>query len=287
MKTLQEILVPSPREQLRSLRDLRIADLELLITAAHLKNLGQAAILHHLSQSAASAAIQRVEAAFRRPLCVHERRQFRLTEEGRQLLPRAEAWLRQLRETVATQETPALRLATTHAIARVSMPAIWSIEPIDLQLMRPDQAYGAVLRNEADIAIVLDNAPWEGILASDLGQGHFQLYSTDPEAPLGPILLPEDQMEALTLQQRWQQVFGYPLPIKARVPSWSLIADLCAASSQVGFLPDFLARQSKLHPVAWQPDPSPYHVLALYRQSNETFQLRLQKLLFEWRKVFN
>jgi hypothetical protein len=37
-----------------------------------------------------------------------------------------------------------------------------------------------------------------------------------------------------------------------------LIADLCAASSQVGFLPDFLARQSKLHSVAWQPDPSHY-----------------------------
>jgi hypothetical protein len=70
------------------------------------------------------------------------------------------------------------------------MPAVWSIEPIDLQLMRPDQAYGAVLRNEADIAIVLNNAPWEGILASDLGQGHFQLYSTDPEASLGLILLP-------------------------------------------------------------------------------------------------
>ncbi len=30
------------------LRNLRIADLELFITAAHLKNLGQAASLHHL-----------------------------------------------------------------------------------------------------------------------------------------------------------------------------------------------------------------------------------------------
>ena len=49
-----------------SLRDLRIADLDLFVTAAHLKNLGQAATLHHLSQSGASAAIQRVEAAFAR-----------------------------------------------------------------------------------------------------------------------------------------------------------------------------------------------------------------------------
>jgi DNA-binding transcriptional LysR family regulator len=289
MKSLQEILIPQeiPREQLRSLRDLRIADLELLITAAHLKNLGKAAAIHHLSQSAASAAIQRVESAFRRPLCEHERRQFRLTEEGRLLLPRAETWLRQLRETVANQEAPPLRLATTHAIARVSIPAVWSIGPIDLQLMRPDHAYGALLRNEADVALVLDNAPWEGTHAIDLGRGHFQLYSTNPEAPLGPILLPEDQIEVLTLQQRWLQSFGYQLPIKARLPSWSLIADLCAASSQVGFLPDFLGRHSHLHPVAWQPSPSHYHVLALYRHTSEAFQLRLQKLLVEWQKVFS
>jgi len=39
------------------LRDLRIADLELFITAAQLKNLSKAALFHHISQSAASAAL--------------------------------------------------------------------------------------------------------------------------------------------------------------------------------------------------------------------------------------
>lgn len=45
----------------QALRHLRIADLELFITAAHLKNLGKAALIHNLSQSAASASIMRVE----------------------------------------------------------------------------------------------------------------------------------------------------------------------------------------------------------------------------------
>jgi DNA-binding transcriptional LysR family regulator len=54
------------KAKLASLRDLRIADLDLFITAARFKSLGQAATLHHLSQSAASAAIWRVEAAFGR-----------------------------------------------------------------------------------------------------------------------------------------------------------------------------------------------------------------------------
>lgn len=268
-----------------SLRNLRIADLDLFITAAHLKNLGQAAKLHHLSQSAASAAIQRVEKAFGRHLCTHERRQFRLTKEGQLLLLRAESWLRQLRETVATQEPQPIRLVTTHAIARVSIPVVLPIETVDLKLMRPDQAYGAILRDEADIALVLDNAPWEGVIATEVGKGEFQLYSKQINAPLRPVLLPEDQIEVLTLQQRWQQVHGQPLAIKARLPSWSLIADICSGSSEIGFLPDFLAKQSPLHPVSWQPAPSRYRILALYRNTSSVFQQQLDLLLQQWRSV--
>lgn len=269
-----------------SLRDLRIADLDLFVAVAHLKNLGQAAKLHHLSQSAASAAIQRVEKAFGRHVCTHQRRQFRLTKEGQALLQRAENWLRQLRETVATHEPQPIRLVTTHAIARVSIPAILPIESVDLKLMRPDHAYGAIVRDEADIALVLDNAPWEGVIATEVGRGQFQLYSTLKESSPGSVLLPEDQIEVLTLQQRWQQMYGRPLTIKARLPSWSLIADICSNSSEIGFLPDFLAKQFPLYPASWQPTPSSYRILALYRNTSSAFQKRLDLLLQEWRTVF-
>ena len=255
-----------------SLRNLRIADVELFIAAAHLKNLGQAAALHHLSQSAASAAIQRVEGAFGRLLCTHEKRQFRLTKEGQLLLPRAENWVKHLRDTVATMDPLPIRIATTHAIARVAIPTILSLETLELKLMRPDRAYGAILRDEADVALVLDNAPWEGVIATEVGKGSFQLYSTKLDIPQSAVLLPEDQIEVLTLQQRWQQVYSQPLQVKARLPSWSLIADICSNSIEVGFLPDFLALQFKLHPVSWQPNPSRYRILALYRGNGDVFQ---------------
>lgn len=274
------------QSDMRSLRNLRMADLDLFITAAHLKNLGKAAVLHHLSQSAASAAIQRVEQSFGRSLCTHEKRHFGLTKEGEQLLPRVESWARQLRETVATYEPMPIRLATTHAIARVYIPPILSVETIELKLMRPDLAYGAILHDEADVALVLDNAPWEGVVATEVGKGYFQLYSTKANAPQAPVLLPEDQIEVLTLQQRWEQVYQTPLVIKARLPSWSLIADICSGSSEVGFLPDFLAQQVKLKPVAWQPTPARYRVLAIYRRVSDAFQERLNKLITLWRKTF-
>lgn len=271
----------------RLLSNLRIADLNLFITAAHLKNLGQAASFHHLSQSAASAAIQRVEAAFGMPLCTHEKRKFTLTREGELFLPRAEHWLRQLHDTVIDKEPLPIRLATTHAIARVAILPILHIEKIELKLSRPDIAYAQVLRDEADIALVPDNAPWEGVIATEVGKGYFQLFSKKKDIKQVPVLLPEDQIEVLTLLQRWEQVYAKPLPIQARLPSWSLIADICSISQEVGFLPDFLAHQFGLHPVSWQPTPSKYRMLLLYRNNSEAFQERLKPLLQKFQKVFS
>ncbi|HQS84580.1 MAG: hypothetical protein B7Y25_01615 [Alphaproteobacteria bacterium 16-39-46] len=260
------------------LRHLRIADLELFVTTMHLKNLSKAAQFHNLSQSAASAAIMRVEAAFGRELCHHEKRQFRLTHEGNVLIPRIEDWLKQFREKIAiTQDLP-LRLVTTNAIARVILPKILPAESVALQIMRPGGAYAAVLKDEADIAIVPDNDTWKGISSLEIGVGSFGLYSSRQDAPLSPILLPEDQIEVLTFMQRWHKMYNAPIEIKARIPSWSLIADLCSGSEDVGFLPDFLARKAQLHPVLWQPPVAQFRMLALYRSSDDRFQKRLKKL---------
>lgn len=266
--------------------DLRLADLSLFITAARMSSLSRAAAHHHLSQSAASSAIQRVERALGKELSTHEKRKFSLTKEGEALLPRLERWLSSLSESMLSIDQMPLRVATTHAIARVAAAPVLDIDKISLTLMRPDAAYGAVLQGEADIAIVLDNAPWDGVEAVEVGSGLFRFFSKKRNASLGPVLLPEDQIEVLTMQQRWQQMHGGPVPIKARIPSWSLIADICRSSKEIGFLPDFLADQIGLHPVRWQPGGSGYRLLALYKQGGVQYQKRVDRLCVAWRSVF-
>ncbi len=270
----------------KSLQSLRIADLELFITAARLKSLGRAAEIHHLSQSAASTAIKRVETAFEKRLCTHERRQFCLTPEGKLFLPRAELWLQNLRETALPSEPEPLRLATTHAIARVAISALLPTQLIELTLIRPDLAYGAVLRDEADLALVLDNAPWKGVEIAEIGKGKYQLYSSQKDVHHGPVILPEDQIEVLSLQERWKEMHSSPIPIKARIPSWSLIADICSNSKEIGFLPDFLAQKACLYPISWQPAPSPYRMLALYKKTSDPLHKRLQMLIRKLRSAF-
>lgn len=274
------------QKQESSLKNLRIADLELFITAAHAKSLGKSALFHHLSQSAASTAIARVESAFGLSLCTHEKRQFRLTREGQILFPRLESWVRQLRDLIISKDQIPIRLVTTHAIAQIAVPALLSIDNIDFKHMRPDHAYAAILHDDADIALVLDNAPWKGVVAAEIGKGYFQLYSRDKEVPLKPVLLPEEQMEVLLLQQSWLQAHGYSIPVKARIPSWSLIATICSNTDEVGFLPDFLAKKWGLHPVLWQPATSQYRVLAIYRTAGKQLQERIARLLHELSTVF-
>jgi DNA-binding transcriptional LysR family regulator len=270
-----------------SLKNLRIADVELFITAAHMKNLGKAAAFHYLSQSAASTAIQRVETAFAIQLSTHEKRQFSLTWEGQILFPKLEDWIKQLRDLINLKEQAPIRLVTTQAIAQIAVPVLLSVDNIDFKHMRPDHAYAAILHDEADIALVLDNSPWKGVVAAEIATGRFQLYSRDKEASLKPVLLPEDQMEVLSLQQSWTQVHGYSIPVKSRIPSWSLIANVCSSTDEIGFLPDFLAKKFGLCPVLWQPATSQYRVLAIYRNTSKHLQERFEHLLIELRKVFN
>ena len=120
-----------------------------------------------------------------------------------------------------------------------------------------------------------------------MGKGFFQLYSKKKSSLASSILLPEDQIEVVTLQQRWLELYGSPLPIKARIPSWSLIADICCHSTEIGFLPDFLAKALGLHPVAKQPTASPYRLLALHKNSTKGFRERLDTILDAWKEIFS
>lgn len=264
------------------LNHLRVADVELFITAAQMKHLGKAAVCHHLSQSAASTAMLRVESVFGVPLCRHEKRQFRLTREGEALLPLLEDWVKQLRALISAKSHKPLRLVTTHAIAQVAVPAVLAMGVIDFRYMRPDHAYAAIVQGEADLALVLDNAPWKEVVAVEVSSGAFQLCAKKPSEFVQPVLLPEDQMEVLALQQHWQQMHGSSLPVKARIPSWSLIAQICAESNEVGFLPEFLARKRGLRPVPWSCAMSNYRVLAIYRSPEE----RIDPLIELLRKEF-
>jgi len=271
---------------MRNLKNLRLADLELFITAARLGNLGKSARMHHLSQSAASSAVQRLERVFDVALCTHEKRQFCLTRQGKELLPKLEQWIQALDGIVVSQEELPIRLVTNHSIAQIVVGALLSEEGVEISHMRPDEAYAQIINHQADVALVLDNASWSGVVAEEIACGAFQLYAHGDQPVVKPVLLPEDQMEVLALQQSWQKKYGNQIPIKSRIASWSLIASTCINSSEVGFLPDFVAKKLDLEPVNWQPATCRYRILALFRSRDSLVEGRLEPLLQNLRAIF-
>ena len=263
------------------LSSLRIADLELFISASHLKNLSKAANLCNLSQSAASTAIQRVEYALGKRLCSHEKRNFSLTPEALAMLPILENWLRQLKSIVLSNKTFPIRFCTTHAIAQIVTADLLELGDIEFNFMRPDLAYESIINDKADIALVLDNSPWRGVVTAEISRGVFQLYSREKDTMKKPVLVPENQMEVLFLKQSFLQIYKRLLPVKATISSWSLIADICKTSYEVGFLPDFLAKKYDLHPVSWQPDTFQYRILAIHKRIEnleDRFNLIIKRL---------
>lgn len=254
--------------------------MEIFISAAHMNSLGLSAAFHHLSQSAASAAIQRVEAAFGTALCTHEKRRFRLTQRGSSLLSKMEELVAQLHNLVVPKHE--LKVITSDSLARIAIPCLFSIQGIDFNLLPSDKMHPAFLHNQSNIGLVLDTSIWTGVVTNIIGSGYFQLYCRDKDVPSKPILVSENGEEVLALQRRSREVNGIPLSVHLRIPSWWLIGEICSNSLEVGFIPDFVGKTFQLSPVKWQPAKFEYHILIIYikaqKELSDKFDLIVSKL---------
>ncbi len=216
-----------------------------------------------------------------------EFRKFRLTtKEELFISPCIETWMRCL-SPPPTETFPPIKIVTSHSIAKTILPLSIKLDTLELLLMEPSAAHRAIIKGTADIAIVLDSPSIsEGVFSTEIGKGYFQLYSLHTSPQPVPILIPDNSAETLPFLHKWRQTNSYPLNIKARFPNWALIADVCLYSNEVGLLPDFLATHTPLHPVSWQPIPSPYRLLVLHRKQNARMQQRIDTLIQAWSHLF-
>jgi hypothetical protein len=266
------------------LKNIRIADLELFILASNLKNLGKAAKLSNLSQSAASIAVQRVESSFSIKLCNHQKRNFALTKIGEILLPKLEKWLNELKHIIKLENQFPIRFCTTHSIAQIIIPNILKIDNFEFEYLRPDQTYEKIINNTSDLGIVIDNFPLKKVETIEITKGKFQLYSKRKDVSIKKILISENQMEVLHLKQDWKDKYDSYLPIKSIIPSWSLIASICMSSDEVGFLPDFIAKKFNLYPISWNIGYYPYRLLAIYKNKNHFLKSRFIQIVNKLKK---
>lgn len=255
---------------------MNLTDLRIFVSVAHSDSLALAGAELHLTPSAVSKALRRLEGHLDTPLFDRSARQLALNDSGRRLLERARALLAladQARSDVMGERAapdcrlggPAL-LLWRHGQAASEALAAWPDATLRLQAMFEDEALAALARGDINCAIVTGEAiagrgaawtsRWE---ATALGQLNLQLVagSSHPlarRAKNGVVKAGSAQVLAHDFAcpprslfcgvQRGARSDGWPdgeLP--RRIRYWSddlqLLLGFVRAGKALAYLPDF------------------------------------------------
>lgn len=253
---------------------MNFADLKLFLHLCESKNFAKSAVQNHLSPSALSRQVQRMEEEIGQKLFLRNNQQVELTQAGEQFLPFAQqswaAWQQikqQLRYQPSQELVGELKLFCSVTAAYSHLPAILerfrALYPkVEIQLSTgdPSLALQQVESNQVDLALAgrpktlpasiafhyIDDislaliAPRIACPASELLQ----------QAPINwsqiPFILPAEGPARLRIEQWFkQQKIKYP-KIYATVAGHEAIVPMVALGCGVALLPDVVIKNSPM-----------------------------------------
>lgn len=273
-----------------------IAEIRLFRTAALQQSISKAAKAHHLSQSAASTAIARLEKALNLPLLEHGKNRFQLTPHGYKLLACLEKFEQAIEEIKNLGREPQKgpwRLALSHSLAVALLPKLLKhmnkVFPgihIEVHIGHALEVAELISKGEQDMALIVDQNDPLPCERMPIFAGRFCLYSKTPCTPGTPILLDSEKKESVILKSLYEKRFQEPFPTAMNIASWEVIAALAESGTGVGFLPDIMQiSHPHLKAVDWSLETIPYEISVLTRKHASTFGM--QPLIDEFKKFMS
>lgn len=228
--------------------------LKYFCDAVKLGGVSGAAKANHVTQSAISQGITKLEKSLGVSLIAHQPNRFRLTPEGEAAFERASEILRkaiEFKEGLNNQTIGSLEFACTYSFAVSNVPKY---------LQRFKQAYPTAevnfyLGKNSDIKQMLKKGiidfgigPDEGDLGDyencDLHQGVFGLYVSSKlkeTSNLGFILAEGDCKDSAFFRDTYFKHYGTMPKTALEVNSWEVIANLTIEGLGIGYFPDYIA----------------------------------------------
>lgn len=253
--------------------------LRYFLSAGRSKSISKAAKENHISQSAISQAISKLEIALGKQLTTHEKNRFQLTPEGVLLLEKCVQIFAVFSEIDdAFNETEGvykgkLSFACTHSFALSLLPPhlgklsqLWpQVEPI-LRLGHTGTIVELVKKGDVDFGIVLDNDDFSAFQTEEIYKGEYRLYKAKKASKkaLNKFILSEERRE-IALLRKHLQARGIDISASCiEVSSWEVIAGLTEQGLGIGFLPDYIVGKRALvqHDVSIKQIP--YRILAIF-----------------------
>ena len=259
---------------------LNLIYLKYFCDAVRSSSVSAAAKVNHVSQSAVSQGINKLEKSLGSTLISHQPNRFKVTEEGKQLFERAKQIFKAIEQTenYLSSDKGRITFGCTHSFALSCHPQYLKLANANLPSLRINFRLGHyykikdwIKEGTIDFGILLDNADLSSFERYPLHQGSYRLFAAngakDP-ASLPFLLDSDERTETNLLKASYKNRFGKELPILMEISSWSVIAKLVKEGVGIGLFHDYIAHaDQELIPVMHELNPMAYTLFAVFEKN--------------------
>lgn len=261
---------------------LNLFHLKYFLDAVKLESVSASAEINHVSQSAISQAINKLEEELGCQLLNHQPKRFKVTDEGKKLYESSKEVFQAIQkaeESFSTEVPQSIKFACTHSFAVTFLPDLLKTckkhlpqVQLNCRLEHANTIIDWVKKGILDFGILLDNIDLSPFECEEIYRGEYRLYvakKCKDASDLSFMLDSEERIETNLLKKAYKKRYGKELPVFIEMSSWEVIADLAEKGLGIGFFPDYVAsnRKETLKLYSEEIVNIPYRIYALFSRS--------------------
>lgn len=243
---------------------------------------GESAKHNHVSQSAISQGIAKLEKMLQCELFSHQPGRCKVTEKGLQLFEGAQEIfqiLQRIENSVTEKEGGSITFGCTHSFAIGLLPECLKQANSSFPRLKINFRLGHyydikewLKKGIIDFGILLDNDDLSLFDCQQIYEGYFRLYTAKKQKDIssqGFLLDSDERRETNFLKQQYLKKYKQELPVLMEISSWEVIANLTEAGLGIGLFPDYVARKRENRLKVVFPDlkPIPYTIYAIFKKN--------------------
>lgn len=219
-------------------------------------SISAAARENHVSQSAISQGIAKLEAALQVKLTTHQKHKLKLTEEGEVVFNESKPLFGAVNSLIDKlhslkgEISGVIKFACTNSIAQSILPAAYikmkqAYPKVTLEFHRGSVNYiHEALRNEkVNFALALESAEFDVYDQESISRGCFRFYKGKNSKKTSEILVDHVQNdEVKELRNRYKERYGKDLEILDELSGWTVVLTFVQMGYGVGYLPEFMVK---------------------------------------------
>lgn len=261
--------------------NMNLIHLKYFFDAASLGSVSGAARVNFVSQSTISQAIGKLEQVMQVLLTTHQKHHFELTDEGKIVFEEAQKvfssieFLKDRVHELKGELCGEIKFACTHALAQFYLPPFYlkmrRLYPkikLDFKRGSLEFIHESLRKRTVQFGIVLEAEQFQKYHCEVVHKGHFSFFQSKKlNEEKGIIISNETNPEIVQLKTNYKKKYGQELPVKDVLPDWSLVSIFAERGYGIGYLPDFMGKNSSsIEEINFNLLPCSYQIILIYNR---------------------